>query len=200
MKKNTNMIQCEVNPAHWYPSHLKKCPHCNNETRSTKGPITFEPAKSPDDILGTTEVPNVDNAPQEQENGDNQYYEGTIVDGVGKEEENQSYGKKIVGWIISYNYDPNGMDFRVHEGANEFGSREDLKNYIPGDKKISGLHFSILYHREEGFTLVDEKSTNGLILNGKRISNRNPRVELEDRSVFKAGDTIFYFRSSIPNN
>ncbi len=63
------------------------------------------------------------------------------------------------------------------------------------DRRISRKHFSLQRTRPGFFEVEDHQSSNGLFVNGERVS----RAALEPNSVLRAGDTLFCF-GAIPND
>jgi len=191
--------QCSINPAHFYlRKHGDDCPYCKEEGISSSGDST---------VVGNMEMPSVDDDAtilegheypnKEPEVIDEIVEDGTMVQRSEKPGNKEvSKTKRIVGWLISYDYDLNGMDYKLYEGRNKFGSSTKTTNSIPGDKGISDIHFTVIF-RNKKFALKDEESTNGTKLNNIAIDLIDNVVKLEDKDVIKVGDTTFYFRSSV---
>ena len=102
----------------------------------------------------------------------------------------QSTGRKLVGWLVSFTIDPNGIDYKLYEGRNLLGSDAGCDIPIINDPAVSGKHLTIL-HRMGHFKFKDELSTNGTFINDVFEEEGN----LKDGDVVRMGDTIFKFRS-----
>lgn len=101
-----------------------------------------------------------------------------------------SYGRKLVGWLVSFTMDPNGADFKLFEGRNLIGSDMGCDIVVNNDQAVSGRHLTIL-HRMGHFKFKDELSTNGTFINDIFVEEGN----LKDGDIIRMGDTIFKFRS-----
>lgn len=86
---------------------------------------------------------------------------------------------KLIGWLVSYDINPSGTDYKLHEGKTKIGS-DDYCNIVVKDASISDEH-ALLFYRDKKFVLQDELSTNGTFVNGKRI---------EERTILKDGDKM----------
>jgi hypothetical protein len=102
--------------------------------------------------------------------------------------------RRIVGWIISYDLDPMGVDYRIYEGTNTIG--RDIKNtiIITKDSTISSEHVTILY-RKGKFKIKDRMTANGTYLNGEELEVEEA-YDLNDGDTVKVGNTVFRFKSS----
>ena len=101
-----------------------------------------------------------------------------------------------MGWIISYDLDPMGIDYRIYEGRNILGSSTSCDITIIGDNSISGTH-SVILCRKNKFEISDEMSSNGTFLNNEELDSRQP-TKLEDGDEIKLGEkTMFKFKSPI---
>ena len=97
-----------------------------------------------------------------------------------------SSGKKLAGWIVSFNLDPSGADFKILEGRNKLG-KSDSCNIVVNDDSISDEH-ALLFYGDNKIILQDELSTNGTFVNGKKITER---VQLQDGNKIKFGNISF---------
>jgi hypothetical protein len=102
--------------------------------------------------------------------------------------------RRIVGWIISYDLDPMGVDYRIYEGTNTIG--RDIKNtiIITKDSTISSEHVTILYKKGK-FKIKDRMTANGTYLNGEELEVEEA-YDLNDGDIVKVGNTVFRFKSS----
>jgi len=109
---------------------------------------------------------------------------GTVISGG--DIENKIDQKKLVGFLITYSLDPNGLYFPLYEGRNYVGRDRTSSVCIQGDDKISGKHFSILYRSvDKKFKYRDEQSVNGTFIN----DNLSDEGELSDHDVIQIGST-----------
>lgn len=109
--------------------------------------------------------------------------------GVGQDDPRLPKGPKLIGWLVSFSYDPHGKDYRLHEGRTAIGRDQDMEVQIDYDNDISRRHCIIMY-REGRLTLTDDFSQNGTKLNGKFIDGGVP-MELSDRDQIDLGITRF---------
>jgi len=192
--------QCKVNPAHFYLlKYGDDCPYCKEERIDFSDDETMvgNMGSSHDDIDATLIEGHEYPKKVKPVIMDEIVEDGTMVQRSEKKGTKEaSNTKRIVGWLISYDYDSNGMDYRLYEGRNKFGSSTKVANSIPGDQQISDIHFTIIF-RNKKFALKDEESTNGTKLNGTAIDLIDNVVKLVDKDIIVVGDTTFYFRSSV---
>lgn len=92
-------------------------------------------------------------------------------------------GRKIVGFLVSYDIDPLGVVYTLYEGRNLVG-RAHPATVLIANQSVSDKHALILY-RDEKFQLADELSTNGTFVNGESIDDK---VKLNDRDEIKFGE------------
>jgi len=99
-------------------------------------------------------------------------------------------GRKLVGWLVSFTIDPNGVDYRLYEGRNSVGSDPGCDIVVRNDASVSGKHLTIL-NRMGSFKFKDELSTNGTFIN----DNFEEEGSLKDGDVIKIGNTVLKFRT-----
>ena len=97
---------------------------------------------------------------------------------------------KLVGWLVTYDLDKYGVDFRLYEGRNIIG-RDPSCSVCINDAKVSAQH-AILLYRNEKFRIKDNLSVNGTIVNGEDIDDDS--VLLSDGDIIKVGNTNLLFR------
>ncbi len=97
-------------------------------------------------------------------------------------------GRKIVGFLVSYDLDPLGRVFNLYEGRNIVG-RVSPATVLIQNSTISDKHALLLY-RDEKFFLADELSTNGTFVNGEAIEDK---VKLADRDEVRFGEIKMRF-------
>lgn len=175
---------------HNYEVSLGSCPYCPaEELEATRldspddaGTVLDDPLKSDKTIIDTSK-PTLN--PQSNSNLDK-----TIIfkpdekpnEGASNEF-NYSTGRKLVGWLVTYNIDPNGTDYRIFEGRAKIG-RSNRNDIILNQPGVSDEHAIILY-RNNKFIIEDKLSTNGTFINGVSIDEK---VILKNDDVIKIGD------------
>lgn len=103
--------------------------------------------------------------------------------------------RKLVGFLVTYNRDPNGRAYNIYEGRNFIGRDPGCDICITDDEMISGRHLSILFRNVDNkFKFRDEQSSNGTFVNKELLDDG----ELENYDIIRAGNTIFIF-IAIPN-
>ncbi|UPT65262.1 MAG: FHA domain-containing protein [Sphingobacteriales bacterium JAD_PAG50586_3] len=182
---------------HYYSESLSDCPYCpktqntqipnvvnddktvihsagNENGNSDKTQIFTPPATANEGSLDKTRIVN---AKQQ-----------TSINHL----EPQKNARKLVGWLVSYTIDENGIDFKLFEGRNSIGADNGNDIVLPNDSSISSKHLTILF-RLGTFKYKDELSTNGTFINDVIADEGN----LADGDMIKLGNTIFRFRSAV---
>lgn len=117
-------------------------------------------------------------------------------DGSKKMVESERQYRKLVGWLVSYDIDPAGIDYRLFEGKNTIGAAPENQITIP-DKTVSQRHATILY-RNGKFRIKDEFSTAGTYVNGVEVEED---VKFNDGDIIKVGKVNLLIRSAVfPEN
>ena len=99
-------------------------------------------------------------------------------------------GRKLVGFLVTYNRNPLGKSFNIYEGKNFIGRDRSCDISIPEDNQMSGRHMSILYRNVDNkFKYKDEQSSNGTFVN-KELSDEGV---LENYDIIRLGSTVFIF-------
>ena len=99
--------------------------------------------------------------------------------------------RRLVGWVVTFDQNPNGKDFRIFEGRNTFGFSRDNDVVVDFDSSVSTKHLTILFRLGE-FLFKDEMSTNGTFLNDVLTTEGN----LKDGDRIKIGNVVFLFRTA----
>ncbi|KAB2909086.1 MAG: FHA domain-containing protein [Ignavibacteriales bacterium] len=92
-------------------------------------------------------------------------------------------GRKIVGFLVTYDLNPLGTVFNLYEGRNLIGRVYPAAIQI-NNSTVSDKHALILY-RDDKFQLADELSTNGTYHNGVSVDEK---VKLSDRDEIRFGE------------
>lgn len=98
---------------------------------------------------------------------------------------------KIIGWLITYTKDQNGVDYRLYAGFNRIGAHPAC-DLVIDDDTVSGSHALIVY-RDGTCMIKDELSRNGTFLNGAEVSES---TALKNYDQVRVGNTILTFISS----
>lgn len=99
-------------------------------------------------------------------------------------------GRKLVGFLVTYNRTPQGKAFEIYEGKNYVGRDRACDVSIPDDNQMSSRHMSILYRNVDNkFKYRDEQSSNGTFVN-KELSDEG---ELQNFDIIRLGNTVFIF-------
>lgn len=96
--------------------------------------------------------------------------------------------RKLVGFLVSYDLNPQGKSFKLYEGKNYVGADSHCDIVISSDPGVSGKHMTILY-RNGKFRFKDEFSTNGSFVNNEMQEDGY----LENYDVIRVGRTKFVF-------
>jgi hypothetical protein len=183
---------------HYFPQGLKECPYCpkGSSSQSSLGKTIIN---SNDDDFGFGNQTQIfgnsgKDLSRTQIYGGGQdfgsYDFGSSNSLAQFQPIQQSTGRKLVGWLVSFTIDPNGIDFKLYEGRNLIGSDHGCDIVVPNDPAVSSRHLTIL-HRMGHFKFRDEFSTNGTFINDVFEEEGN----LKDGDNIRIGDTIFKFRS-----
>lgn len=191
---------------HTYKAELSECPICNSSRNigvSTSGAQRTQVIDSLDGEsfgLKTT----TDDEPIQVHNSEidphKDFSKTMVEEEVHEEDENGTVisrrevrnAGKLVGWLVTYSLDPNGIDYRLFEGRNIIG-RDFNCSVCINDNKVSGQH-AILLYRNEKFRIKDNLSVNGTMVNGEDIDDDS--CLLNDGDIIQIGDTVLLFRTS----
>ncbi|MGN0213316.1 MAG: FHA domain-containing protein [Muribaculaceae bacterium] len=99
-------------------------------------------------------------------------------------------GRKLVGFLVTYNRTPMGKAFNIYEGRNYIGRDASCDIAIPDDNLMSGKHMLIRYlSGNNKFSFKDEMSSNGTYVNKELLDEG----ELHNYDIIRVGSTIFIF-------
>ena len=137
------------------------------------------------DVSGGTAVRPKDAEPQGAVGGGR-----TVIRHAGAAPGAKAPSRRLVGFLISYNRDPNGRAYNIYEGRNFIGRDASCDISVPDDGQMSGRHFSILYRNvDDKFKFRDEQSSNGTFVNKELLDDG----ELSNYDIIRAGSTLFIF-------
>lgn len=101
-----------------------------------------------------------------------------------------STGRKLVGFLVTYNRDPMGKSYNIYEGRNYIGRDHSCDICVSDDTQMSGRHMSILYRNvDDKFKFRDEQSSNGTFINKELMDDG----ELHNYDIIRIGSTLFIF-------
>lgn len=180
---------------HYYPANLAACPYCPPVTNihqamnDDKTIIVPPDENGGNNDLGKTQI-YAPPTPQ-TDTSKTQIYTPTNKTFVHQQQAQPvvKNSRKLVGWLVSFTIDANGVDFKLFEGRNTIGSDTSC-DIVVVDQRVSSKHLTILF-RADGFKFKDELSTNGTYINGQMVDEGN----LADGDTLKLGDTVFKFRA-----
>lgn len=99
-------------------------------------------------------------------------------------------GRKLVGFLVTYNRTPLGKAYNIYEGRNYIGRDTSCDISIPDDNQMSGKHLLIRYlSGNNKFSFKDEMSSNGTYINKELIDEG----ELQNYDIIRVGSTLFIF-------
>lgn len=99
-------------------------------------------------------------------------------------------GRKLVGFLVTYNRTPLGKAFNIYEGRNYIGRDADCDVAISDDNQMSGKHLLIRYlSGNNKFSFKDEMSSNGTYVNKQLLDEG----ELHNYDIIRVGSTLFIF-------
>lgn len=75
---------------------------------------------------------------------------------------------RIVGWLVSFDFNETGQAYDLRAGRTRIGSSRDNDISLFFDQKASGLHATLIW-RDGKCAVKDEASTNGTRVNGDDI-------------------------------
>ncbi|NNG27239.1 MAG: FHA domain-containing protein [Ignavibacteriaceae bacterium] len=94
--------------------------------------------------------------------------------------------KKLIGWLVTFDLNPEGTDFKLYDGRLKIG-RDQSNDIVLDDPDVSDEHV-LIFCKDNQILLQDELSANGTFVNGKKIDSR---IGLKDNDEIKAGKTSF---------
>jgi hypothetical protein len=192
--------QCDQ--GHFYNDTLSECNYCPKNKSSN--------SKEKTEVLGSDNDQTIDVATDKTQvfgggssSGSNKFSEEsfdpnkTTISRANTNNE-ESKGKnpqrrKLRGWLVSFDIEDFGIDFKLFEGRNTIGSKSSNDITIQ-DTQVSSLHGLILFKKNK-FILTDELSTNGTLLNGEELTPRDT-YDLNDGDEIKVGNTTLLFKTA----
>ena len=191
---------------HFFKDALSTCPYCPSSANAVSGDKT-EVIIGDNQKTIDTQKTQVFGGGDTTKNSSNvsaskQPFDSTktIINGGtfqnANQNEQQVVRRKLRGWIVSFDIEDFGIDYRIIEGKNSIGSGPSCDITVK-DNQVSSLHALILC-RKNKFLLSDEMSSNGTLLNEEDLTPREP-YELNDGDEVKVGTTTFLFKTAFKN-
>ena len=99
-------------------------------------------------------------------------------------------GRKLVGFLVTYNRTPMGKAYNIYEGRNVIGRDPSCDICVEDDVQMSSHHMSIRYlSGNNKFRFHDEMSSNGTYVNKELLDDG----ELQNYDIIRVGSTLFIF-------
>ncbi len=183
------MISCPN--GHHYNSSEKYCPYCPPpDTEKTvilddMKTIAEKAVKSVDSYDKTV----IDNSKTELEKLEGNFSDKTVIASAEQskpqlEKISPQNSRKLIGWLVTFDIDSNGKDFRLFEGKTTIG-KNNKNDIIILDPSVSNNHAIILYRPlDKKLYIQDNLSTNGTFVNDKLIDDKQI---LSDNDIIKIG-------------
>lgn len=173
---------------HDYDASLANCPHCPPPRSQNLG---MDPTARMDDLADHTRLDTAKpklspNMAQQQ----GPVSDKTVILGrsggapgtgnVADDKPRPQVNRMLTGWLVSFDVDPMGQDFRLYQGRHTIGNAPacDIKLNIPG---VSAEH-AILLCRNGKFIVEDNLSSNGTFVNGEMIEDK---VYLNENDIIR---------------
>ena len=189
---------------HFYKEDKASCPYCpgNNSSVDIKTEVLSNTEGiSENDSLKTQVFGGQDPAKTTNlnESNSNEPFDATktMIVGGGKSSSNGASNtqvrRRLRGWLVSFDIEDFGVDFKILEGRNMIGKKSSNEITIQ-DPQVSSVHALILC-KKDTFLLTDEMSSNGTAINDRDLTPRNPS-ELNDGDEIKVGNTTLLFKKA----
>ena len=95
-----------------------------------------------------------------------------------------SRSRKLIGWLVTFDINPNGKDFKLFEGKTTIG-KSDKNDIVILDPSVSSAHATILYRPlDKKLFIQDNLSTNGTFVNNNLIDDKQV---LSDNDIITIG-------------
>lgn len=196
MSKKENFSRCSN--GHIIPYGAEFCPWCGEV--ASNAPAGSTPSPRAEDSYVSIEAGNTIEASASSARSERQTIvldkspvapERTVVM---RPRSTQNVTGRVVGFLVTYDQDPHGTSYPLHEGRQTIGRGDDVTIRID-DTQLSKEHAVILY-RNGMFLFEDRLSSNGTLLNGKDAIGQ---YELHHGDVLKMGTAKYVF-VEIPHN
>lgn len=95
-----------------------------------------------------------------------------------------------VGWVVVLDGVHKGRDFKLFNGQNRVGTDADMEVVLT-DPYVSSHHATIVFTDEGLYRMADAGSTNGTMVNGKRVM----QTQIVDNDTLRFGRTLLRFKA-----
>ena len=190
--------QCEKN--HFYKEDLDECPYCPGGTVADAQDGTKTAILGNDDnstktvVFGNQKSENIDAPKKDFDPTRTIVTPSKSSDGSEKSDEVQISKRKLRGWLVTFDIEEFGTDYKIFEGRNLIGKKSTCDITVL-DNEVSSEHAVILF-RKDKFEISDQMSTNGTVLNGELLESHKPNV-LVDGDEIVVGKTSLLFKTAI---
>ncbi len=190
---------------HFYKEDKESCPYCpgNSSSGDVKTEFLSKTESSSENDTTKTQVFGSQNSSNKtstfQDSDSKEPFDATKTMIVGSSQSNSKdisshqVRRRLRGWLVSFDIEEFGVDFKILEGRNMIGSKSSSEITIQ-DPQVSSVHALILCRKDRFFS-SDEMSSNGTTINGKDLSPRDPS-ELNDGDEIKIGNTTLLFKKA----
>ena len=192
--------QCEKN--HFYKEDLYPdgCPYCPGGTVADAQDGTKTAILGNDDnstktvVFGNQKSENIDTPKKDFDPTRTIVTPSKSSDDSKKSDEVQISKRKLRGWLVTFDIEEFGTDYKIFEGRNLIGKKSTCEITVL-DNEVSSIHAVILF-RKDKFEISDQMSTNGTVLNGELLESHKPNV-LVDGDEIVVGKTSLLFKTAI---
>ena len=190
--------QCEKN--HFYKEELDVCPYCPGGTVADAQDGNKTAILGNDDnstktvVFGNQKSENVVNPKKDFDPTRTMITPTKVSDDSEKSDEVQISKRKLRGWLVTFDIEEFGTDYKIFEGRNLIGKISTCDITVL-DNEVSSEHAVILF-RKDKFEISDQMSTNGTLLNGDLLESHKPNV-LVDGDEIVVGKTSLLFKTAI---
>jgi pSer/pThr/pTyr-binding forkhead associated (FHA) protein len=193
---------------HFFNDDLTNCPYCpkGNTQTNTDAPTEFIGGDDSETSTSvSTEKTQIFGGNQNADSGydptikipDNLDTTKTIIGGQTNNTtvsgSKPTSRRKLRGWLVTYDNEEFGMDYKIVEGRNNIGKKASCDITVH-DGQVTGSHALILC-RNDKFIISDEMSTNGTLLNGNDLTPRET-YDLKDGDSIRVGNTTLLFKTA----
>lgn len=102
--------------------------------------------------------------------------------------------RRIVGWLVTFDDVPSGVDYKIREGQNPVGRNADCKIRVSSDSEMSGRHGMLLF-RQGDLWFKDEMASNATLIDGKAVGP-GQTVEVKDGAHLRMGSFTYLYRAA----
>ena len=99
-------------------------------------------------------------------------------------------GRRIVGWVITFDEHPDGLSFLLREGRNVVGREPESDVAVSWDHTVSGTHAYLIWRLGRA-RVADANTQNGTFLNEEDVLGQ---IEVHDGDVLRVGRTRLLIR------